>query len=132
MNPHLKYKQASTFSWTRVDMLLVVYDQTIMSLEEGVRMLEQNPAADLAPIQLRAMRALLAIVDGLDLKQGELPIQVLRLVEFSLQQIRSQSPDEWRSAVRVMSELRDGFQQIQEVARQDEYAGRIPAMDAVG
>ena len=82
MNPYLKYKQVSSLSWTRVDMLLVVYDQAVSNLDAGMRLLEENRASDLAPVRIKAMRALLAVVDGLDLKQGELPKQVLRLVEF--------------------------------------------------
>ena len=131
MNPYSKYKQASSLAWTRIDMLLVIYDQAVWTLDEGRRLLEENRVAEVAPIRLKAMRTLLAIVDGLDLNRGELPTQIMRLVEFSLDQIRHPSPDAWRSAVAVMSTLRAGFQQIQEQARQDEYAGRIPALDAV-
>jgi flagellar protein FliS len=132
MNPYLKYKQVSSLSWTRVDMLLVVYDQAVSNLDAGMRLLEENRTSDLAPVRLKAMRALLAVVDGLDLKQGELPNQVLRLVEFCLEQINSETPDAWRSAAEVMNKLREGFREIQEQARKDEYEGRIPALDVVG
>ena len=132
MNPYLKYKQASSLSWSRIDMLLVVYDQAVKSLDEGLQLLEQNRASELPPVRLRAMRTLLAIVDGLDLKQGELPTQILRLVEFCADQIKSQSPDAWRNAAEVIHKLREGFQEIQDQARNDEYEGRIPALDAVG
>ena len=132
MNPHLKYKQASALSWTRVDMLLVIYDQTMLSLEEGIRLLEENRTSLLAPVRLRAMRALLAIVDGLDLKQGELPTRILRLVEFSVEQINSQSPEAWRAAASVIGKLREGFLEICDQARKDEYEGHIPALNAVG
>lgn len=131
MNPHLKYKQASSLSWTRVDMLLVIYDQTMISLEEGMRLLEEDRSSHLAPVRLRAMRALLAIVDGLDLKQGELPTQIMRLLEFSVEQIKSQSPEAWRSAANVIGKLREGFLEICDQARKDEYEGRIPALDVV-
>ncbi|HQX49175.1 MAG TPA: hypothetical protein PLY87_07600 [Planctomycetaceae bacterium] len=131
MNPYSKYKQASSLAWTRIDMLLVIYDQAVLALDEGRRLLGENRASELGPVQLRAMRALVAIVDGLDLRQGELPIQIVRLVEFSLDQIRSSSPNAWHSAAEVINTLRSGFQQIQEQARNDEYEGRIPALGAV-
>ena len=131
MDPRIKYKTSQTLAWTRIDMLLLIYDQAVATLSEGARLLENNRLAELHPVSLKAMRTLLMIADGLNLDQGELPAQVMRLVVFSLDQIKTQSPQAWRDAARVMSTLREGFQEIQEQARQDEYAGRIPALDAV-
>jgi hypothetical protein len=132
MNPHLKYKQSISLSWTRIDMLLLIYDQTAALLNEGTHLLEQGRESELMPVSLRAARSLLMIADGLDLKKGELPVQVLRLVVFALDQIRTTSAEAWRSAADVMDKLREGFQEIQDQARIDEYEGRIPALDAVG
>jgi len=132
MNPYSKYQKASSLSWTRIDMLMVVYDQTVFALDEGTRLLEDNRFTELTPVRLRAMRALVAIVDGLDLGQPGLPVQILRLVEFSLEQIKSHSPASWRAASDVIGKVREGFQEIQEQARIDEYEGRIPALNAVG
>ncbi|MCA9011659.1 MAG: hypothetical protein KDB01_18025 [Planctomycetaceae bacterium] len=132
MNPYSKYKQASSLSWTRIDMLLVVYDQTVFALDEGQRLLAEKRTSELPGVRLKAMRALVAIVDGLDLAQPGLPVQILRLVEFSLEQIKSDSADAWRAASNVIGKLREGFLEIQEQARVDEYEGRIPALNAVG
>ena len=132
MNPRHKYMTTQSLAWTRIDMLLLIYDQAVTTLNEGARLLENNRASDLTPVSLKAMRTLLMIADGLNLNHGELPTQVLRLVVFSLDQIKTQSPEAWRSASDVMSKLREGFQEIQEQARKDEYEGRIRALDAVG
>ena len=131
MNPQLKYKTVQSYSWTRVDMLILVYDQAVSALSEGARLLEQNRGAELPAVKLRAMKTLLAIAEGLNLQKGELPIQVLRLVVFALDQIRIESAEAWRSAESVISTLRAGFLEIQDEARKDEYEGRIPALDAV-
>jgi flagellin-specific chaperone FliS len=131
MNPHLKYKTVQSYSWTRVDMLILVYDQAVSALSEGARLLEQNRKAELPAVKLRAMKTLLAIAEGLNLQKGELPIQVLRLVVFALDQVRIESAEAWRSAESVISTLRAGFLEIQDEARKDEYEGRIPALDAV-
>ncbi len=132
MNPHLKYKTTQSHAWTRIDMLLLIYDQTVANLTEGTRLLEKNLASELPPVSLKAMRSLLMIADGLNLNHGELPAQVMRLVVYSLDQIKTKSPAAWRSAADVMSKLREGFQEIQDQARKDEYEGRFPALDAVG
>lgn len=131
MNPYLKYKQASSLAWTRIDMLLVVYDQAVLALDEGSRLLEENRTAELAPLRLRAMRTLLTIIDGLDLEKDELPKQIVRLVVFAIEQIRTPSPAAWRSAAAVIQTLREGFLEIQDQARRDEYEGRIPALETV-
>ena len=131
MNPHLKYKTVQSYSWTRVDMLILVYDQAVSALSEGARLLEQNRKAELPAVKLRAMKTLLAIAEGLNLQRGELPIQVLRLVVFALDQVRIESAEAWRSAESVISTLRAGFLEIQDEARKDEYEGRIPSLDAV-
>jgi flagellar protein FliS len=131
MNPHLKYKTVQSYSWTRVDMLILVYDQAVSALSEGARLLEQNRKAELPAVKLRAMKTLLAIAEGLNLQKGELPIQVLRLVVFALDQVRIESAEAWRSAESVISTLRAGFLEIQDEARKDEYEGRIPSLDAV-
>ncbi len=132
MNPYQKYRQISSRSWTRVDMLLVVYDQVVSALNDGVRRLREDRTTELPAVRLRAMRTLLAIADGLDLNQGDVPNQVLRLVEYSLEQIKSHSADAWLSAAEVINKLREGFQEIQEQARKDECEGKIPALDVVG
>ena len=131
MNPHLKYKTVQSYSWTRVDMLILVYDQAVSALSEGARLLEQNRKAELPTVKLRAMKTLLAIAEGLNLQRGELPIQVLRLVVFALDQVRIESAEAWRSAESVISTLRAGFLEIQDEARKDEYEGKIPSLDAV-
>lgn len=110
-------------------MLLLIYDHAVTALTEGTRLLENNLTSQLPPVSLKAMRALLMIADGLNLNHGDLPTQVMRLVVFSLDQIKTQSPEAWRSAVDVMNKLREGFQEIREQARKDEYEGRIPALD---
>ena len=132
MNPHLKYKAVQSYSWTRIDMLILIYDQAVATLNEGARLIEQSKLSELPPVNLKALRILLAIADGLDLEKGDLPAQILRLVVYALDQIKTQSAESWKSAASVMTTLREGFVEIQDVARQDEYEGRIPALDAVG
>ena len=132
MNPRHKYKATQSLAWTRIEMLLLIYDQAVTTLNEGARLLENNLASELAPVSLKAMRTLLMIADGLNLNHGELPTHVMRLVVFSLDQVSTKSPEAWRSAANVMSKLREGFQEIQDQARNDEYEGRIPALTSAG
>lgn len=132
MNPYLKYQANQSYSWTRIDMLVLIYDQAVTTLKEGTRLLEQDRVSEMTPVSLKAMKTLLAIFEGLNLSKGDLPVQVLRLVIFAMDQIATRSPEAWRSAAEVMDTLREGFLEIQDQARKDEFEGRIPALDAVG
>jgi hypothetical protein len=113
-------------------MLLLIYDQAVATLNEGARLLEEHRDSELPPVSLKAMQTLLLIAEGLDLEGGELPVQILRLVVFATDQIRTRSSEAWRSAASVMNTLREGFLEIQDQARRDEYEGRIPALDTLG
>ena len=132
MNPYAQYQATQSYSWTRIDMLILVYNQAVATLNEGATLLAESPSAGLGSVQLKAMRTLLAIAEGLNLAKGDLPIQVLRLVVFAIDQVATRSPEAWRSAAQVMDTLRAGFLEIQDQARKDEFEGRIPALDAVG
>lgn len=112
-------------------MLLLVYEQAVSSLNEGARLLEQQKLNEVPVLRFRAMRTLLAISDGLDLAQGELPIRVLQLVVFAIDQVKTQDAQAWRNAARVLNTVREGFAEIQDEARRAEYEGRIPALETV-
>lgn len=130
MNPHLLYKDQSRFSWTRIDMLLVVYEQTIASLQNGIDVIAAGRTSDLASVRLRTMKCLVTIIDGLNPNAGDTPQQILRLCLFVLDQIETDQLDSWQSALRIMHTLHEGFQEIQDEAREAEHRGEIPALDA--
>lgn len=113
-------------------MLLLVYEQAVSSLNEGVKLLEHGRMKEFPSVQFRAMRTLLAIAEGLDLEKGDLPVRVLQLVVFAMDQVKTQSADGWRDAARLINTVREGFLEIQDEARRAEYEGRIPALDTVG
>ncbi|MEZ6062775.1 MAG: hypothetical protein R3C19_20720 [Planctomycetaceae bacterium] len=127
MSPRERYRIASSYGWTRIDMLIHIYEQTINSLRAGQRILEQN-GGDLFAARIDAQRKILLIVDGLALDQGGTPMQVLRLCLFALEQVRSDSAESWASAAKVLETVRDGFVEIREEARAAERDGLIPAL----
>lgn len=130
MNPHLKYQSSSSLSWTRIDMLLVVYDKVIQSLQEGLRALAGNRPEELQLSRMGVQRSVLTIVDGLNLEVGDTPVQILRLCLFVLEQTRTNSAEAWRSSLQVMQTVQQGFEAIQQTAREAEYRGELPALDA--
>ncbi len=132
MNPHLKYKNAVAVSWTRIDMLLLIYEKAVQALQEGVRQISQQNFAELPETRLAAHRALLMIAEGLNLQDGEVPAQVMRLCLFALEKSSGSSKQDWQAAAEIIQTLREGFLEIQDDARTAEYSGRIPALDYSG
>ncbi len=131
MNPQLKYRQASTFSWTRIDMLLMVYEKAVQSVQEGVLLLQEGRSDELAVSQMKVQRALMTIADGLNPQVDDTPAQIAQLCLFVLEQTSTRSLDAWQSSLEVMQTLHEGFVQIQDQAREAEYSGKIPALDVV-
>ena len=46
MNPHQQYRRNSSYGWTRIDMLIHIYNHTINSLQNGAELLEAGATAD--------------------------------------------------------------------------------------
>ncbi|MBL8817653.1 MAG: hypothetical protein JNL58_16625 [Planctomyces sp.] len=130
MNPHHLYKDQNRFSWTRIDMLLVVYEQTIDAIQRGADAIAAGRTNELISIRLRTMKCLVTIIDGLNQNAGDTPQQILRLCLFVLDQVETDELESWQSALKIMQTLYDGFQGIQDEAREAEHRGEIPALDA--
>ncbi len=137
MNPHLKYRSNNAFSWTRADMLLLIYERAVTALQDGVRCLESRTRreaarpedADLNHARNAVQRAIVAISEGLNPDLGEVPTNIMRLCIFVIDQTRTDSLTGWQSSFRVIQTLREGFLAVADDARLMEHSGRIPGLD---
>lgn len=128
MTPYQKYRTSTACGWTRVDMLLAVYDAAILALDEALA----GPAADAAAApeaRLKAQQLVLLLLEGIDDSAGEPAPSIRRLLLFVLDRLQSRSGDDWRDARKVLSLLRDGFQQVADEARRLEQSGAIPPLN---
>lgn len=132
MHPYQAYRRQTQFAWTRVDMLLAIYDATIASLDAGIEAMQgQDQKMDPAH-QLRASQLLLLILDGIDAEGSEVAARIRDLCLFCVNQVSSPTVAAWTSARDVLSTLREGFQAIREEAIQLEAAGVIPQVSQTG
>ncbi|MCA9033717.1 MAG: hypothetical protein KDA91_01245 [Planctomycetaceae bacterium] len=133
MNPQLKYKQAQSFSWTRIDMLLLIYEKAVHHLTDGVHLIEKGDTKSLILKRLSVQRVVLMIMEGIDpqFEESEIPRQILRICRYVIERTESDSLDDWRSALNVIQTIREGFQAVQDDARAAEYSGLVPALDVV-
>ncbi len=126
MNQLQNYQNQNIFSgWTRVDMLLEIYDCAITSFQQAKVSLEEQNEDAFGQHFLKGQKAILAIHSGLKPDEDEIAFNVARLLHFVLQKIEQQEFDD---AVTVLISMRDGFAAIQKEANELEASGQIPPM----
>ena len=129
MNPHQQYRRTSSWGWTRIDMLIHIYNHTINSLINGAEVLEgESTESQIIAARADAQKKILLIADGLAVDQGGTAVNVMQLCVFALEQIQTDSAEAWRSSARVLSTVREGFLEVQDVVREQEQAGKLPAL----
>jgi flagellar protein FliS len=126
MNPFHAYKQQELAGWTRIDLLLALFDGAIERLDKAIPLLRQRDRKNAAPLLARASLIVNGLASGLDKDLGEVPENLLRLYEFVTHAIRTQRFDHLEAATRVLRTLREGFQGIRQEALQMERSGAIP------
>ncbi len=120
------YKRQSVFGgWTRVEMLLQIYDRAISSVE-GCKIASVNhDATAYAKNLIDAQKAILAIHSGLKPDEHDVAYNIARLLHFVLVSIEKKDFD---GAGKVLLGLREGFAAVADEANQLERDGEIPAM----
>ena len=118
------YKKQDMFAgWTRIDMLLRIYDNAIESLTSSERFHSEENVLEYTKSVAASQKAVLAIHAGLKPDEHDVAFNVARLLHFVLQKIES---NEFKDAIMVLENLRSGFTQIEEEARILELSGHIP------
>jgi flagellin-specific chaperone FliS len=120
------YKQHTASRWTRIEMLLELYNSAISALQQASEALDCGDDVRATRELTTAQRLVAGIVAGLNRDVGELPRNIERLCLFVVEQIGRRDP---RAALRVLTPLRDGFAGIRERAVALERTGEIPEMD---
>jgi flagellar biosynthetic protein FliS len=131
MNPYRAYQQQAYAAWTRIDMLLALYDGAIEKLREAQAALKRRDLAAARPLLTKARLILAGLISAVDASQGDMAQQFLRLYEFvnhSLQQGRLKDVE---GSLKVLETLREGLQEIRPQAVEMERSGRLPSADAL-
>ena len=131
MNPWEAYQQHGASEWTRIDLLLALYDGAIDRLERGRAAFEVNDAVSARVHVVRAQRIVAEIMAGLDMSYGEICENLLRLYSFVLSALAVGNIHEIDASLRVLRVLREGLLGIQAEAIQLERTGTIPPIGEV-
>ncbi len=118
-----------TPEWYRIDMLLAAYDGTIARIEQAMALVKNNEANAASPLLVRALRIILELYAGIDLRHGEIPENVQKLYIYTMHRISLGDDENLQSALDVLNSLREGLRSIREEAVELEQKGELHSVD---
>lgn len=120
----LKAYQRKSLSagWTRIDLLLMLYDRAIASLQSCDIAKQANDSVVFRKHELSFRKTLIAIQMGLKPEESEVAYNISRLLHFVLASFDEQR---FTDCQRILENIRDGFGQVADEANELEAAGKI-------
>ena len=112
--------------WTRIDMLLNLYERAIFAVEVAGAAVETDDNACVQSQTLEAQKFVLALHSGLKPDECEVAHSVARLLSFVMLRIEEKN---FAEAKRFLQKLHASFSQIRETAVELEAGGVIPPID---
>ena len=128
MRQHQHYQQQQNHNWTRIQMLLALYREAEASLQAGIDAIRLGRSGELTLTQLKSLKLILALIDGVRSDQDELTKNVYNLLLFVLQQVSREDLHGLQNGLRVLVTLRSSFEQVEDEANQLEANGEIPSL----
>ncbi|QDT33320.1 hypothetical protein Mal48_25730 [Thalassoglobus polymorphus] len=129
MNPLQTYRQSHQKNWTRIDMLLTLYRETELSLRSGIDALRVADQVEFTLTQLRSIKLLLAIIDGIKPEYDDLSRNIYQLCLFIFHQVSRENIEGLQNGLRVLVTLKESFEAIENESRHLEAEGKIPPLD---
>lgn len=113
--------------WTRIDMLLALYDRAISTIRTAEEAQAANDSSQLAVLKMEATRYLLALHSGLNTDKYEIAVDVARLLNFVMLRLEQNN---FKEAVYFLKKLHASFESIREEATAMEKTGKIPPLSS--
>ncbi len=110
---------------TRVEMLLMLYDKALASVEACQIANEVGDDALFRKHEIQARKVLVAIISGLQPDEDEVAYNIARLLEFVLFSFDERHFD---SCQKILGQIRNSFAQIADQANEMERNGEISPM----
>lgn len=127
-SPHYQI-QTMFGGWTRIDMLLELYDRAITSIRGAQAAKESNHEQLFTEKFIDSQKCILAIHGGLRPDEYEIAYDIARLLHFVLTRLGEYNFEE---AAYFLEKLRNSFEAIREEATQLEKQGKIPSLESSG
>jgi len=131
MTPYHRYRQSEPSAhWTRMDMLLAIFDGTLARLDKAAQALTNGDIPVATPYLSKAQILVTQLAAGVRVEvDEEMGTNLLRLYEYVVNEIRTPRLANVRNAVKILTTLREGFEAVREEANRMERAGELTAAD---
>lgn len=131
MNLYQKYRrQEEVANWTRIDLLLALYDKAIERLNKAEAAIRARDAATATPQIAKTQLIINELASGVRIDVNpEMNTNILRLYEFATTELSHSSVEGIANARKVLQTLREGFESIRAEANEMERTGKIPSLD---
>jgi flagellin-specific chaperone FliS len=123
MTPTDLYKQHDASRWTRIEMVLGLYDGAVSALRQAAEAITGGDDLRATTQLLQAHRFVIGILSGIDPDAGQIALDLQRLCLFVVERLKERDV---QPALEILTILRDGFEAIRPEAMALERAGEIP------
>ena len=132
LNPYQKYRKDEPTGWTRIDLLLALYDKALERLDRAEVALLANDTETALPQLAKTQLIVTELAAGVRVEVNpEANTNMLRLYEFVAHELARASVEAIANARKVLRTLREGFEAIRTEANELERSGRLPSADQV-
>ncbi|MCS7469493.1 flagellar protein FliS [Stieleria sp. ICT_E10.1] len=111
--------------WTRVDLLLMLYDRAIGEIESCEIAAAAGDRTLYCKHELALRKTIMTIHAGLKPDEDEVAFNIARLLHFVMVQFDDK---DYATGKKILGQIRDGFAQIADQANEMERQGTIPAL----
>ncbi|HTU19773.1 MAG TPA: flagellar export chaperone FliS [Gemmataceae bacterium] len=130
MNPYAAYQRQSAPAWTRIDMLLALFDGGVERCEQALAALERQDPLAAKKLLVKARLIVLGLASGVIADGDPLSTLKLQLYEYAQHSLEQGSVEDVRGALGVLRTLREGYQKIRPEAADLERRGMIPPINS--
>lgn len=133
MNPYLAYRRSDEpTGWTRIDLLLALYDNAIERLDKAATALADGDTWAALPQLAKTQLIVSELASGVRLDvDHDRGVNMLRLYEFVANELRNTRSEGIRNARAVLHTLREGFEAVRDEANSLERSGMLSAADSL-
>lgn len=128
MNLQNRYKEHRRVGWTRVEMLLALYEAAIHSARDAQQAMDEQDPTKACQHCMRSVRLVMELRAGLNFDHGDSPKQLEQLLEFVQHCLLEREP-RVADALKILETLHSAYEGIREEAIQLESQGVIPSVD---
>lgn len=133
MNAYQKYRRPDEpTGWTRMDMLLALYDKALERLDRAEAAIRANDPTTAVPQLAKTQLIVTELAAGVRVEVNpEANTAILRLYEFIAHELAHATIEGIENARKILRTLREGFEAIRVEANELERSGQLPAADQV-